>query len=1101
MADLLPPVAITLVANMTEASAGIAAFGEEVGAMGTETAAMGARVSESSATAGAAMEELGNATAATATRVRDAQGRFVAAGTAVEDLGAQATTTAAKTTAAYDEILASMAELSAQADRTAEQWYLDQTKMAAATQKLAADMEAAEAKAAASTEAMGAKMDEVAAQSTGFGATVEAASKRLMLVGAGAAVVGGAAVKMAADFQSSTERLVTSAGETQANLDKVRDGILQMAGQVGYSAEDLSKALYTIESGGQHGADGLKVLQAAAEGAKTENAELKTVADAVTSVLQDYHLKAGDAATVTSKLVAATSAGKTTFEELSGAMSAVLPVASAAHVSLDDILGSLASMTVHGMSAQQAAQNLTDVIRHMQSPTAVQSKELALLGISAGDLAGKLKSEGISGTLQEISDKIKQSMGPQSQKVILDLGTALKTLPPAVQDLGQKLIDGTITQKNYTKAAQGLDPIAAHQAAQFATLAASTHTIGSTQMTGAQVAQNYGQAMNKATGDATGLNVALMLTGENTTTTKNAVNTVSNAAVEAGNHVRGWGEIQQTFNQKVSEAKDGLGAMAISVGEKLLPVVTKIVDWIAQATKWFGDNKVAADALAIAIGVLAAGGLVGLIAKLGMLGGSLVMNLINPIKGSIGFLKNFATAAEGTAGGAIGSFLSKVGGGAISGMKMFGTALIDGATAMASMGKAALITTAQLAEQAAAWVIEKVAVAASAVAEGLMTAAQWLLNVAMDANPIGLVIIAIAALIAIIILVITHWKQVEAWLKGAWAAFIDWAKNLWNTIATFFSNLWNTVKNWFVNRWNDIIGWLKGVWNGAGNLASTAWNKVKDFFVGLWNDVKNWFVNVWNDITGWVKQKWNQAVMTDVLIWNKIKEFFTGLWNDVKNFFVNIWNDITGWIKQKWDQAVQTDVLIWNKLKTFFSNLWNGIVDGIHSAWNGIGDFIGSIPGRIGRFFSDAGQWLWNAGKAILDGFLNGLKSAWSSVTSFVSGIGNWISAHKGPIDYDRQLLVPHGNAIMDGLHEGLKAGGARVQQYLDGFTTGIGQTAISGALSISDGSLSGAAGTGPSGPDQIVLQMNPRDVQTWLQTGTLRYNLRNSSNGLVVSS
>src|SRR5262249_40871564 len=135
----------------------------------------------------------------------------------------------------------------------------------------------------------------------------------LLLVAGAAGAIGLASIHMAADFESATTRLVTSAGEVQSNLASVRQGILDMAGQVGDSADQLAAALYVIESGGQHGADGLTVLRAAAEGAKTENADLTTVADAVTSVLQDYHLKASDAARVTSELVAAVGAGKTTF--------------------------------------------------------------------------------------------------------------------------------------------------------------------------------------------------------------------------------------------------------------------------------------------------------------------------------------------------------------------------------------------------------------------------------------------------------------------------------------------------------------------------------------------------------------------------------------------------------------------------------------------------------------------------------------------------------------------------------------------------------------------------------------------------------------------
>lgn len=63
---------------------------------------------------------------------------------------------------------------------------------------------------------------------------------------------------------------------------------------------------------------------------------------------------------------------------------------------------------------------------------------------------------------------------------------------------------------------------------------------------------------------------------------------------------------------------------------------------------------------------------------------------------------------------------------------------------------------------------------------------------------------------------------------------------------------------------------------------------------------------------------------------------------------------------------------------------------------------------------------LFKHGQELINGFLNGMKSAFKGVKQWVGGIGKWIEKHKGPIQYDRKLLIPAGNAIMQGLNAGL---------------------------------------------------------------------------------
>lgn len=376
---------------------------------------------------------------------------------------------------------------------------------------------------------------------------------------------------------------------------------------------------------------------------------------------------------------------------------------------------------------------------------------------------------------------------------------------------------------------------------------------------------------------------------------------------------------------------------------------------------------------------------------------------------------------------------------------------------------------AALATMAAGWVRAGVA----AMVNGAKIAIGWMLAL----GPIGLVIGAVAGVVA---LFVTLWNRVEGFRNffiGIWdgiVAVVTWA---WNMIRDTAINAWNGLTSWFQGGgasgvWDSIkdgaqAAWdfMKMIWDGAVDFFGGVFGYLADFVTGAWEGITNAFLWAWETVLqpiyNWISETWGKIWEVIGPAWDtvsqKLGEFgvwFSGFWNEtiwpllskVIDFFKMLGDAIGGFIAEHWEKFKWVLIVLGTVLLTPIVIGMGLVVAAIAAVVLIVGVVVGAItgfvyllvklPGWIAGVVSAVGDWfarMWQkvkdafsrAGAAVSDWWENSVKTLPGKIGGAISSVGDWFRKLPGVI-WDAvkgagKWLLNTGGDIIAGLKQGLE--------------------------------------------------------------------------------
>ncbi|RDX21134.1 tape measure protein [Bifidobacterium breve] len=338
----------------------------------------------------------------------------------------------------------------------------------------------------------------------------------------------------------------------------------------------------------------------------------------------------------------------------------------------------------------------------------------------------------------------------------------------------------------------------------------------------------------------------------------------------------------------------------------------------------------------------------------------------------------------------------------------------------------------------------------------IAAAGQWVLNAAMNANPIVLVVTAIAALVSALVWFFT---QTETGRK-AWAAFTSFLSSAWQSVVSFVTGLGQNIANFFTqtipNAIQSVIQWFQQLPSAIGTALSNlitsigTWavsfgqsalqagqqfvSNIANFLTNLPATIAYWLAYGITFVVLWAAQLGSQAISAGQQFLTNLGTFLMQLPGNIWNWLTSTVTSVASWAAQMGANALSAGSQFLSNVGTFISQLPSNVGSWLSGAISAAASFVGQMASNAvnagSRFLSSIGSYI-----SQVPGRIGaGLSGAISAVGSFVSSMAS------GALRAGQQFLSNLVNTLASIPGRMVSIGSQIVQGIINGITGSIGQ-------------------------------------------------------------